>query len=70
MYNKPMKIDTYLKRFSNPAQRALTNERIETLEQLSGYTEKELLKLHGFGKASLPIIHAILEENGLKLKQQ
>lgn len=70
LYNQAMKIDTYLKRFSNPAQRALINEGIETLEQLSTYTEKDLLRLHGFGKASLPIIHAILEENGLKLKQQ
>lgn len=34
-----------------PARRALEREGIVTLLQLSKYTENELLKLHGMGRA-------------------
>jgi DNA-directed RNA polymerase alpha subunit len=43
----------------------LENEGITSLEKLSGYTQKELLKLHGLGKSSLPILSEALRENGL-----
>ncbi len=52
-----------------PARRALANAKITSLQQLSAYTEHELLKLHGFGKSSLPIIHEQLKKAGLKLSK-
>lgn len=51
-----------------PARRALANAKITSLEQLSEYSEYELLKLHGFGKSSIPIIVEQLKKVGLKLK--
>ena len=39
-----------------PAQRALENAGIKTLEDLSKWTKKDLLELHGFGPSSLPKI--------------
>lgn len=47
-------------KLSQPAQRALAHAGISTLEQLSAFSEKELLKLHGMGKASLPILREML----------
>ena len=58
----------FLAALSAPARRALKNEGIDTLEKLSDYSEKALLKLHGFGKASLPILNAALQEKRLKFK--
>lgn len=52
-----------------PARRALANAKITTLEQLSAYTEYELLKLHGFGKSSIPIVVDQLKKAGLKLSK-
>lgn len=52
-------------KLGNPAQRALANAGITTLAQLATFTEKEILKLHGMGKASLPVLRKALEEGGL-----
>ena len=51
-----------------PARRALENAHITTLKQLSQYSEGELLKLHGFGKSSLPKLKNLLAEKGLRFK--
>ncbi|OCA79213.1 hypothetical protein BBH99_19620, partial [Chryseobacterium contaminans] len=32
-----------------PARKALKKEKIDSLEKLSDYSEKEILQLHGFG---------------------
>lgn len=53
---------------SAPAQRALMGLGIETLEDLAKFSEAELLKQHGFGKASLPKLRARLEDAGLTFK--
>jgi hypothetical protein len=53
---------------SQPAQRALANAGIHTLEQLSAFSEKEILKWHGIGKASLPLLRATLATQGLSFK--
>jgi DNA-directed RNA polymerase alpha subunit len=58
----------FLSVFSAPARRALENNGITTVEQLSTYTEKEILKFHGMGPASLPKLRAALEENGLSFR--
>lgn len=58
----------FLSLLSNPARSALLHEGIDTLEKLSTYTEKEILKLHGIGKASLPVFRKSLQEQGLGFK--
>ena len=52
-----------------PAQRALENHGIKSVKQLSKFTEKEVLKLHGMGKSSIPKLKDILEKEGLSFKQ-
>ncbi len=58
----------FLSLLSSPARRALLDEGIDTLQKLSAYTEKEILKLHGVGRASLPVFRESLRERGLSLK--
>ncbi len=54
---------------SQPAIRALQTIGIEYLDELSGYTEKDLLGLHGFGKKGLVILKNVLSEHNLSLKE-
>ncbi|XZF15273.1 DUF1801 domain-containing protein [Chitinophagaceae bacterium MMS25-I14] len=54
---------------SAPAQRALKNKGIHNLKQLSGYTEAEILALHGVGKSSIPKLQQALNSQGLSFKQ-
>ena len=61
--------DGFLAKLSAPARRALEHHGITTLQQLSTHSEKEILKFHGMGPASLPILRASLEESGLSFKQ-
>jgi predicted RecB family nuclease len=60
--------DSFLSWIGAPARRALENNGITTLEQLSKYSIKEVLNFHGMGKASLPILQKTLEEAGLNFK--
>ena len=62
---KPKKVFSLL---SAPARRALEHHGIQTVEELSKYSEKEILKLHGMGPASLPKLRRALEESGLSFK--
>jgi len=59
---------SFLDLLSNPARNALIHYGIDTIQKLSSHTEKEILKLHGIGKASLPAFHKALDENGLSFK--
>lgn len=52
-----------------PARRALENKTIKTVLQLSKYSEKEILELHGIGKSSIPILKKALKENKLSFKK-
>lgn len=54
----------FLVQLSAPARRAL----ISTLEELSKYSEKEILQLHGMGPASLPKLRDALATEGLAFK--
>ncbi len=65
-----MNIDILLQNLAKPAQRAIQNEGITTIEQLSKYSEKEFSELHGIGKNALSIIEQILKENGLTFSQK
>lgn len=64
--NKPH--SGFLSKLSSPARNALVHEGIDTLQKLSKHTEKEILKLHGIGPASLPTMKNSLEEAGLAFK--
>lgn len=55
----------FLSLLSAPARRALEHEGIHTIEVLAGYSEKEILKLHGIGPASLPTLRIALAEEDL-----
>ncbi|MCE7057048.1 RNA polymerase alpha subunit C-terminal domain-containing protein [Algoriphagus sp. AGSA1] len=59
----------FLAKLSNPARNALIYYGIDTIQKLSAYSEKEILNLHGIGKASLPIFRKSLEDEGLTFKQ-
>lgn len=61
--------DNFLSLLGAPARRALENDGIDTVQKLSGFTEKEILKLHGIGKSSIPILVAALKAKGLSFKK-
>ena len=52
-----------------PARRALEREGITTAKKLSGWREKELLKLHGVGPSSIPKLKEALQQAGLSFKE-
>lgn len=56
-------------RLSAPAHSALEAAGIRTLEELSEFTEGEVLRLHGVGPASIPRLHAALKEAGLDFRR-
>ncbi len=60
--------DGFLSLLSAPARRALENNDIFTLNALAKYSEKEILKFHGIGKASLPTLKKALAEKDLSFK--
>ncbi|PFP30891.1 hypothetical protein COJ96_02720 [Bacillus sp. AFS073361] len=66
--NERKPADGFLSVLSAPARRALENNGITTLQQLSTYTEKEILQFHGMGPASLPKLRSALKENGLAFR--
>ncbi len=58
----------FLSQLSAPARRALENNGITSVQQLSNFSEKEILKFHGMGPASLPKLRTALQTNGLSFK--
>ncbi|WP_406687905.1 RNA polymerase alpha subunit C-terminal domain-containing protein [Rossellomorea vietnamensis] len=66
---KERKPDTgFLSILSGPARRALENNGITTLEELAGFSEKEVLAFHGMGPSSIPKLKKALGEKGLGFK--
>ena len=59
----------FLSKLSAPARNALIHNGITTLQHISTFSEKEILRLHGIGPASLPNLRASLEENELSFKK-
>ena len=55
---------------SAPARRALERAKIHTLAQLSQYTEKGILALHGVGPSSLPKMRAALKNEKLTFRKE
>lgn len=62
-YKKPR--EGVLSLLAAPARRALESAHILSLETLSTYSEKDILKLHGMGKSSISILKKALHEAGL-----
>lgn len=58
----------FLSQISSPARRALEGQGITTLAELAKYSEQEILKLHGMGPSSIPILRQALLEAGLSFK--
>lgn len=58
----------FLSNLSAPARRALEHHGITSLQELSTFSEKEILQFHGMGPASLPNLRAALQEKGLTFK--
>ncbi|MDF2837122.1 MAG: DNA-binding protein [Paenibacillus sp.] len=54
-----------LPKTSKPAERAMNEIGITTLNQLTAIKESELQKLHGMGPKAIRILKAALAENGL-----
>ena len=59
----------FLSLLASPARRALENKGIKTLQQLSEFSEKEILSLHGMGKTSIPILQRALEKEHLSYRK-
>lgn len=59
----------FLSKISAPARRALEGEGILSLDKLAGYSEKEILQLHGIGPSSIPKLKQELDELGLGFKK-
>lgn len=55
-------------KMGSPARNALFAAGITRLEQLTSYTEKEILKLHGMGPKAMGMLRLALEEKGLRFK--
>jgi hypothetical protein len=64
--NKPK--EGFLSIVSAPARRALEREGIKTLKELSGFSESEILNLHGIGPGSLPKLRNALNNEGLSFR--
>jgi DNA-directed RNA polymerase alpha subunit len=60
----------FLSLLSNPARNALIYYGIDSIDKLAAYTEKEILKLHGIGKASLPALNKSFKDDGLAFKPE
>jgi hypothetical protein len=64
--NKPE--SGFLSLLASPTRNALVHNGITTLKLLAQHTEKEILKLHGMGPASMPALKKALDNAGLAFK--
>lgn len=53
---------------ATPARRALEKEKINSLEKLSNYSEKEIMQLHGFGKNAMQKLKVYMNENHVSFR--
>lgn len=58
----------FLTKLSAPARRALQQEKIDSVEKLATYTQQQILRLHGIGKSTIPILLQALQEVDLTFK--
>lgn len=62
--------DHFFELLAAPARRALENNGITTLQQLSSYTVEEIMEHHGIGKTTIPKLRVALTEAGLTFKNK
>jgi predicted RecB family nuclease len=62
--------DQFLSLLAAPARRALENTGITTLDQLSHYTERELLGLHGMGRSTILKLQELLSQHNMTFKSK
>ncbi len=55
-------------KLSEPAQRALEEAGIVTLQDVAQWSVRELLSLHGLGPKTIRLLTPVLDEAGLKFK--
>ena len=60
---------TPLPRIGAPATRALASIGVTTVEQLAGYTETEILALHGVGPRAIRILAPVMAELGMRFRE-
>lgn len=58
----------FMSLLSAPSRRALENKGITSLNELSNFSKKEILALHGIGPASIPVLQKLLAADGLSFK--
>lgn len=56
-------------KLSQPALRALASIHVVHLEDLSKWTEKQLLALHGFGPSGMKALKVAMAEAGVEFKK-
>lgn len=59
----------FLSIIAAPARRALQHAGVTTLQQLSEFSEAEILNLHGMGPGTLPKLRNALNTSGLGFKE-
>jgi predicted RecB family nuclease len=59
----------FLALLSGPARGALEHAGITTLQELSQHSEREILKLHGMGPKSMPILRKALQDAGMSFAE-
>jgi ABC-type nitrate/sulfonate/bicarbonate transport system substrate-binding protein len=64
-----MEMTLQLEKLGKPAQRAILNSGITTLEELAALPEKEVAQWHGIGPNALIRLRTILAENGLSFSR-
>jgi hypothetical protein len=52
-----------------PARRALENNGIKTIAELTKFSEKEILKFHGLGPSTMPLLRKLLKEKKLSFRK-
>lgn len=60
--------DSFLSLIAARARRALERENIITLEELSKWSEREIINLHGMGPGTIPKLRKVIEDNGFSFK--
>lgn len=61
--------DGFMALLGAPARRAMESHNINSLEQLAGYSEQEILQFHGVGKSSIPKLKQALLAAGLDFRK-
>jgi hypothetical protein len=64
------KLSIELRGLSKPAQRALINAGIFTVQDLSKRTQRQVMALHGMGPTSIPVLKEALMSAALRFTRE